>query len=183
MKFLISGCSFSGRGNGAHAGWSIPLLKLGNVVNLACPGAGNLYIADGVINHLLVNPDYDYVVVMWSGLQRFDIAVDPANTPVNYLEAFSILRQSENIKYDIYAAMTDGLGHPPFKKQYFMMQDEISLAYQSLMNMIKLQNHLNQLKIPYFFSSYVNYFNAENKLPDLNFGLYRYPELKKYTDY
>lgn len=49
MRFLTSGCSFTGKD---PSGWPNWLGTHGFVKNVAIPGAGNKYIADSIIHEL-----------------------------------------------------------------------------------------------------------------------------------
>ena len=77
MNILVNGCSFS-RGPGS---WPY-FLNCTSLVNLACAGAGNNYICDSTIRELHQR-SYDHVIVMWSGLGRFDIQSTFKDTAYN----------------------------------------------------------------------------------------------------
>ena len=65
-RILSSGCSFSAED------FSYPYLFEGSVSNLAHHGAGNTYIRRQIQKELLSNPNYDYVLVQWSTIDRWD---------------------------------------------------------------------------------------------------------------
>lgn len=87
---LANGCSFT---NGKDS-WPYLLsdnLK-SNIVNLGMVGAGNRYIHDTTIRQIL-NYKYDLVLVMWSGINRFDFQVeDPTFFDGDYLTSLEQLR-------------------------------------------------------------------------------------------
>jgi hypothetical protein len=178
MNFLISGCSFSGNGdcndNRSHF-WSEPLRTLGNVVNLSVPGAGNKFIADSVINETIKNT-YDYVLVMWTGLKRLDIPVCPSICTdefiPNLLVNESVYIDHAGSELDFPSSKLDKL-----RKEYFMLSSDATCAYESLMQFLRLQQHLESKNIKYFFTSYIQYFTDANVLPNSNFGLYKHKEL------
>ena len=162
MKFLTSGCSFTGtQGPKGDSGWPAWLKMYGEIRNVAMPGAGNRYIADSIIHQLSHNEDYDCVLVMWSGLQRIDFTVDkffgeqicPLNEIIYYPCGDIIQNKFVNL---------------------IKFGNEKSRAYHSLMEMIKLQSFLKYKKIPYYFMSYVDYWNNKDYIINRNFGIYKY---------
>lgn len=76
MKLLVNGCSFS-RGPGSWPYHLAPMLNA-DLCNLAQSGAGNIYIRHSTIVELSQR-DYDLVLIMWSGLERFDVQVEDIN--------------------------------------------------------------------------------------------------------
>jgi hypothetical protein len=161
MKFLTSGCSFSG--------WHSWLEPYGETKNLGLAGAGNQYISESVIIEQTINDiEYDCVLVMWSGLQRQDYIVDPL-VDINNLPVYNDVR---------YLPAGDLLVEKTFK-EITKKGNECTRAIKSLLEMIKLQNYLQNKKQKYYFMSYVNYWNKEDYLINRNFGIYRYDILAK----
>jgi hypothetical protein len=69
---LVNGCSFS-RGPNSWP-YYLQQLQQFNLINLAQAGAGNRYIHDSTISELSKR-QYDFVFIMWSGLERIDCRV------------------------------------------------------------------------------------------------------------
>lgn len=143
------------------------LEDFGDVTNLGYPGAGNEYIAESTIYELL-NCNYDCVLIMWSGLQRVDLRVDK-------LAVVDDICPLEDITYK---PIGDLLGSPKYR-EIFVVGNELTRGYKSLMEMIKLQNYLKNNNVKYYFMSYVNYWNDAEQLPNRNFGVYKYPLTSK----
>ena len=83
-NLLVSGCSFTHSLDGGT--WPYHLQRLGsfeNLIDCACPGAGNFHIHHSIIweieNNSNITPENTLVIVMWSGYDRDDIIVDPAS--------------------------------------------------------------------------------------------------------
>ena len=72
-KILVNGCSFS-RGENS---WPYQLQDLMNfdLVNLAQAACGNTYILESTISELS-HRHYDFIIIMWSGVDRVDQRVD-----------------------------------------------------------------------------------------------------------
>ena len=91
MKLLTFGCSFTDNDNEnremvngkylePHNTWPVELARLTNT-NPICKGmggVGNYYIANAVYD-TVVNSDDTSVIVMWSGIDRIDMAVSKRN--------------------------------------------------------------------------------------------------------
>ena len=183
----MSGCSFTGTGfNDVEDGtWSTPLGHLGNVTNLAVPGAGNEYIADSVINHVLSGKPVDMVLVMWSGLQRQDFLIDPAVQDDHHMPMLTV---RPDVRFSPAGGMQDfpSSATARAKKEMFTIGNELVFAYRGLMQIIKLQSFLKEKNIPYVFMSYINYWKGQDYLVNSNFGIEKYPtlvELAKAIDF
>lgn len=168
-RVLTNGCSFS---CDPRVGWPYQLQKNLNckLVNLAVPAAGNRYIHDSTIRELSQR-QYDYVFIMWSGLQRNDIQVeniklfDKAVTSLNQLgitnweekTIWPITEQNYIEKNWVFV----GLGNEFLKSikfgEYIKYRGFDIEVQDSLMYMITLQSVLKQLDIPYVFSFYMDY--------------------------
>jgi hypothetical protein len=173
MRFLTSGCSFTGQQQ-YRTGWPVWLEPYGSVTNLGMPGAGNRYIAESVMIELMRNK-YDCVLVMWSGLQRLDLVVD--SVAAKSLPAGDLC-PLDNVHY---WPTGDLLGPKKFA-EFFKLGNEQTRGYSSLMEMIKLQSFLESKHIPYYFMSYVNYWNSEHQLKNRNFGVYKYQLLSELAE-
>lgn len=187
LNLLVSGCSFTGPGfhDLSDGTWSLPLARLGNITNLAVPGAGNEYIADSVINHVLSGKPVDMVLVMWTGLQRQDFLIDPA---VQDDHKMPMLTVRENVRFSPAGGMQDfpSAATARAKKEMFTIGNELVFAYRGLMQIIKLEHFLKARGIPYLFMSYINYWNDEDYIVNSNFGVNKYhtlAELAKSIDF
>jgi len=172
-KVLINGCSFS-RGPDS---WPYHLAKLNNydIVNLAQAGAGNTYIQESTIQELSQR-QYDLVIVMWSGLSRFDIKVEN----INYFSKTRCTSQYQKTRND----WKDKVIHPVNDQDYvddnwvfgvgYINNDKELIntglldgiykylgsrqfEYHSLVKMISLQSFLKSQDIPYVFTFYNDY--------------------------
>jgi len=173
MKILASGCSFTA-GNGLTENWVSHISRQHIVKNLAKAGAGNQYISNSI--QIEYEPSFDIVLVMWSGLTRIDLTVN------NFV--FDMLSNSNKAilagNYG-YAFVGDAYTHKHNEsllstvgKEIFKISNEETLACNSIINMISLQNFLKVQKIPYRFMSYVNYWDNKDTHANLNFGIYKY---------
>lgn len=181
MRILASGCSFTAGWEEPGANWPSMIGKRNIVKNLAQANAGNRYIAQSVQLELLNHAhEFDIVLVMWSGLQRLDImindwvydALDSHHTCVDGMYCYSHLGDAYSHKH------APSLVRNTAKSIFQITNEEIN-ACNSLLEMINLQNLLEINKIDYRFMSYVNYWNTESKLPNLNFGIYKYPSCQQ----
>jgi len=170
-RVLVSGCSFST----GKKSWPNQLQqKCGfQLVNLAQSAAGNLYIHNSIISEL-ARRDYDFVIVMWSGLGRVDLQVQD----ISFFSDIECTSAKLYLKND----WPDKVIHPIDDREYieknwvfvnnyndpklqkmricesnFKYQGFNEKATQSLMYMISLQNTLKQLGIRYVFSFYIDY--------------------------
>ena len=177
-NILVNGCSFSC----GPVAWPYYLQQNldCNLINLAVSAAGNRYIHDSTIRELSKR-QYDYVFIMWSGLQRNDIQVDNINI---FKEAVNSRNQSgendweDKVVYPVndqdyieknwvFAALDN-----PFLKsakfcEYIKYRGIDIEVQDSLMYMITLQSVLKQLNIPYVFSFYMNYLETLKKHKEL----------------
>jgi len=185
INLLVNGCSFS-RGPTA---WPYHLNGV-NITNLACAGAGNTYIHDTTIAELSLR-QYDFVAIMWSGLDRFDIKVDcidSMDTP--YTSKYQSTRNDWKGKVIVPVNDQDyvekdwlfGCGHinnDAFIKNtklfntIYRLQNRKQFAHKSLVYFISLQNTLKQLNMPYLFMFFQDYVNELKTL---------HPQLYKMLD-
>jgi hypothetical protein len=199
MNVLISGCSFTHwpeePGSEKNICWPSYLQRLRpdfNIKNLAEPGAGNSYIANGVVRYLLENPDFDMVLIMWSGVSRLDFLTDLTNpTWHKIFDDFGFYRRVESCPGQLGYIFSGGFYGPwadkpdmqrLFKGMY-MVSNNLSLAHTNLIEIIKCQEFLRARNIPYRFMSYVNYWHhGDYCSPNGDFGVLKFPELKPLID-
>ena len=190
---LISGCSFTQWPEfpgGPNTCWPRYLSELRpdlNITSLAEAAAGNQYISDSIIREILEKPNYyDMIIVMWSGVTRLDFLTDVSDPNWSALfDSYGFYRRLPGGKLGwIFSGGQMGtwfkhpVAHKMFYEQY-KVSSELTLAYTNLIEMVKLQNFLENKKIPYKFMSYVNYWNnIEHVSPNGDFGVFRYTELK-----
>lgn len=182
-KLLVNGCSFS-RGPDS---WPYYLSDLCNfdLVNLAQSGAGNTYIQESTIEEL-AQRNYDYVIVMWTGLARIDFKVhditlfkDSAYTsgyqktrndwaeknihPVNDQDYVSDNWAFSCGHVNLEQAMTES---SLFTGIYRHLHSK-EFAYHALQKMIALQSFLKAQNINYLFTFYQDYVNELAQQEDL----------------
>ena len=168
-RVLVNGCSFS-RGPTA---WPYHLQQTLSfeLTNLAVASAGNRYIHDTTIAEL-ANNNYDFVAVMWSGLERTDIPVED----ISQFNRCTTTSFTQSLKNDwpekkIHPVNDQDLVEKnwvfvyPSQTQLKDLQFAEFVKYQnldiyrkqSLIHMISLQSVLLQLNIPYVFCFYMDY--------------------------
>lgn len=175
MNILVNGCSFS-RG---PISWPY-FLNCTNLVNLACAGAGNNYICDSTLRELHQR-SYDHVIIMWSGLERFDIQCCFSDTA--YASGYQSLQNdwpekiTEPINDQDYVEKDwlFGCGHINGERNLlsskiftgiYKYSTKHQLQQNSFARMISLQSYLKCNGIAYTFSFYQNYevdFNTIDK--------------------
>lgn len=191
MNILVSGCSFTHwpqYPGGPSVCWPEQLKKIDShlsITNLAEPAAGNQYICDSVVRHC-INDRPDLVLVMWSGVSRLDYLTsleDPAWDAL--YDSYGFFRRLPDGKLGyIFSGgqMGTWFKHPVAHKMFYEMykvSSELSLGHINLLEIIKLQQYLKSLNIPYRFMSYVNYWQ-QSGVPEFNgdFSVSRIPELQ-----
>lgn len=179
-QVLVNGCSFSSGPNS----WPYYLQKNNgfNLINLAQGSAGNKYIHDSTIDELSQRK-YDMVIIMWSGLGRFDCQVEDVSlfeeSEWTSLQQRKYNDWPEKIIYPIndqdyvdtnwvFACMNNNtyLSKIKFGETHFKYIGIKQLQLQFLRYMISLQSILKQLAIPYLFTFYMDYYKElkDNKL-------------------
>jgi hypothetical protein len=179
-RVLVNGCSFS---CGPDT-WPYYLQKkIGfNLINLAQGSAGNKYIHDSTIDELSQRK-YDMVIIMWSGLGRFDCQVEDIS--LFEQSRWTSLQQKRHNDWPgkiihpindqdyvdenwIFACMNNNeyLKKIKFGDTHFKYVGIEQLQLQFLRYMISLQSILKQLEIPYLFTFYMDYYKElkDNKL-------------------
>lgn len=193
MKILISGCSFTQwpeYPSGPNICWPKFLLELNPdwiINNIAEPAAGNQYIADSVIRSVIEEKP-DHVLVMWSGVSRLDYLTSLEDSAWERLyDSYGFYRRVDTCPDKLGYIFSGGqmgtwykndVAHRMFYEMY-KVASPLSLASINLMEIVKLQNFLQNKKIPYHFMSYVNYWNTDVQVsPNGDFGVLAFPELK-----
>lgn len=196
MNLLISGCSFTKwpeYPGGPNICWPRYLQEQNpswDITNLAEPGAGNQYISDGVIRHLLEHPEvhYDKVLVMWTGVSRLDFLTsleDPAWKDM--FDSYGFYRRVDACPDKLGYIFSGGQMGTWFKnpvaetmfREMYKVSNPLSLATINLMEIIKLQNFLENRGLNYHFMSYVNYWGDEEYVSrNGDFGVSKFPETK-----
>ena len=167
-NILVNGCSFS-RG---PISWPYHLQKKlnFNLVNLALSAAGNKYIHDSTITELSQRK-YDYVFIMWTGLQRNDVQVaDITQFDQAVTSATQVLENDWEDKpvwpvndqdYVEKDWVFIGLDNPYIKlikfAEYIKYRNKSNEIHQSILYMITLQAVLKEQGIPYTFSFFTDY--------------------------
>ena len=199
MKVLISGCSFSvtnyyESGLDEEKMWVWHPFNERKIINLLIPesydfetevfidnkawsGAGNKYIADSIILSCAeYNPDL--IMVMWSGPERLDFPIRKEFYADSSLITYS---RSDNIRYMISGgphsslySNIDLLAENLFKNLY-IHTSPLELNIMTLLEIVKLQNFLVNLKIPFYFMSFCNFWNIDN-LPNSTFSMVGYKD-------
>lgn len=200
MNVLISGCSFTHwpetPGGDKNICWPSHLQRLRpecKIINLAEPGAGNVYIANSVVRYVLENPgNVDLVLVMWSGVSRIDFLTDLSNNAWHRMfDAFGFYRRVESCPNKLGYIFSGGLLGPwtdnpdmvRLFKGLYMVSNNLSLGHNNLMEIVKCQEFLRARNISYRFMSYVNYWHDKDHCsPNGDFGVLAYPELKPLID-
>lgn len=196
MNVLVSGCSFThwpeSPGSPQNVCWPAPLAQIRSdiaITNLAEPGAGNQYIANSVVRYVLEHPgQVDFVLVMWSGVSRLDFLTDISDPHWHALfDNYGFYRRVESCSNQLGYIFSGGQYGPwvlnsdvtALFKQLYKVSNNLSLAHINLIEMVKTQQFLKSMNIPYRFMSYVNYWNhSENCSPNGDFGVLNYPELR-----
>lgn len=155
MKILVAGCSFCLELE--------PILQEkfpgSRITNLSHAAAGNKFIADSVVA-ATARENFDLVYVSWSGLSRYDLVVND----ISYFSDWMAKGSLYNKNY----VFTGGIGSwDHHKHEYADMiftgihkfMDQEQLHYLSLLEMIKIQNYLNYLCVPHYYSIIINQFN------------------------
>ena len=177
-RVLVNGCSFS-RGPIA---WPYHLQQLieFDLVNLALSAAGNTYIHNATISELSRRP-YDFVFVMWSGLQRNDIQVEDISLFEQCVTSHKQVLLNDWAEKTVWPVNDQdyveknwvfvGMDNEHLQRikfsEYIKYRSSNNETYQSLMHMVTLQAVLKQMNMPYVFSFYNNYVAELKKHQDL----------------
>jgi hypothetical protein len=197
MNILVSGCSFTqwpeyvGGPNTCWPRYLGELEPTWRIKNIAEPGAGNQYIADSIIRHILENPliKYNKVLVMWTGVSRLDFLTGLEDPHWNELfNSYGFYRRVDSCPDKLGYIFSGGqmgtwFNNPVAEKMFremYKVSSPLSLATTNVMEMIKLQNFLENQGIDYQFMSYVNYWGrGENLSRNGDFGVGEFPEVTR----
>ena len=154
-----------------------------NLTNNGHPGAGNTYISHKIIlDSYFIKPNL--AIIMWSGLTRKDITVDHSdNTLMTVLDDYKdyVRWSGGNTSYILSGGFRGSWLWNKITKDIFNPLYKISnnrtMAQDTLINIINLQNYLKQNNIPYIMSSYMNYWTYEDQVGELDFGIRKYRDL------
>lgn len=154
-----------------------------NLYNDGHPGAGNTYISNKIIlDSGWNNPDL--VIIMWSGLTRKEITVDHSDE-----QLMSVLADYKDyVRWSgfhtsyifsggfrgswLWNKITKDIFNPLYK-----ISNNRTMAQDTLINILNLQNYLKQNNIPYVMSSYMNYWTDEDQVGEQDFGIRKYKDL------
>lgn len=193
MKILISGCSFThwpdAPGSSKNICWPSHLPGGHEITNIAEPGAGNQYIANSIVRAICERPGhYDLVLVMWSGVSRLDFLTDISEPNWHELfDSYGFYRRVESCPNRLGYIFSGGFMGPWYRnaaagslfRQLYKVSDDLSLAHQNLIEIVKCQEFLKSMKVPYRFMSYVNYWKTGKDLsPNGDFGVMDFYELQ-----
>ena len=181
---ITGGCSFTNCGKSWP--YHIDQEKYGWVHNVATPGAGQAYITRSVIHQVenILNrneglPEDITVLVMWSGIDRFEILSTEKETPMHklYIEG-SDMNWLENFIF-----IDNGGRRIPFKESCWLKSSTRGMQWEnkpvvrlfdmyfkffhteeesfvrSLENILRLQWYLESKNIKYKFMCWQNIFN------------------------
>jgi hypothetical protein len=192
MHIYTVGCSFT---YAQEQGWpklladkiSIERSIETKLNNQAHPGAGNTYIGNKAILDSYMRPNGrrpDLVAIMWSGLTRKDVTVDHEDVVImGALHGYNYIRWGgAQTSYILSGGIKGGWETHPATKEIFnplyKFSNERSMAQDTLLNILSLQNYLKDSKIPYIMSSYVNYWNKESQVAELDYGIGQFKDLR-----
>tara|TARA_B100001564_G_scaffold321427_1_gene300030 strand:- start:121 stop:870 length:750 start_codon:yes stop_codon:yes gene_type:complete len=199
MKNLITfGCSFTDIDNEylisnkgktpikyrePHKTWSVELARLTDS-NPICKGkgaAGNSYIANKIYE-TVDDSDNSVVIVMWSGIDRIDMAV--SKMEFDYFDKNTIkdnwLHSGGKFPFDN-SKSKDGY----WLNYYKTYHTEEDSYLQTLQHIIGAQEFLSNRKIPYLFLTYKDIFTdryrkykrAKNLENQVNWDKFHFPDL------
>ena len=187
MKKLITcGCSFT---DSLALTWPKYLSQLNKckVINKGLGGVGNYYIANAVYD-TVVNSDDTSVIVMWSGIDRVDKAVNKEE--FHYFDRYEVRDgwlHSGGPDYDSGNELFDkSRSSDRYWYNYYKTYHTQEESYlQTLQHMIGVQEFLSNRKIPYMFLTYKDIFTdrwrkyrrAKNLENQINWDKFHFPDL------
>ena len=197
MNILTSGCSFTQwpeHPGGPNTCWPRYLQELEpawNIKNLGEAGAGNQYIGDSVMRHIIENNHikYNYVLVMWSGVSRLDYLTGLEDPDwFELFNSYGFYRRVDSCPNKLGYIFSGGqmgtwFGNSVAEKMFremYKVSSPLSLATINVMEMLKLQAFLKSKGIRYKFMSYVNYWGTGDNLSrNGDFGVGAFPEIER----
>jgi len=184
-NFVANGCSFTEYSNHPEQiikTWATYLaeeLAVDNHVNLASSGAGNDYICHSTINYLEaaeLDPKETLVIVMWSSPSRIDVPMGRDWYEHIKFNEYSCCK-TDQTSYWISSGGTGGgwqdksISRSIFNNLYKII-DLQGLFMNSLRNFILLESYLKQRGYKFLFTSFINYWNTQEKNYVLHRGEY-----------
>lgn len=178
MDLLVGGCSFSSDNNG----WQNYLTKkYRNIINTAYPAAGNTYISNCIQDHCLYKK-YDMVLVMWSGYSRLDLPTPwrHRHADNNYEWCISSQHSKMPVEWLLSGGYNAGWRSPNSPEVYDIFQklyremDFAQLAYLTLKNILNTQQYLVAKQQPYYFMTFINYWDRNR--PEQQFKSFYYDD-------
>ena len=146
--------------------------------------AGNKYIADSIIYHLSKPNDIDMVIVSWTSLTKIDKLVADSSYFSNYQWKKRVGNYDYVLSGGIVGAwLQNSIARSLFENDYKFSNLEI-YGFNNLIEIIKLQSFLESKKIPYYFTSCLNYWGEEPgmKKGTQDFDLGQFESLKPLID-
>jgi len=146
--------------------WHQEIFDCERVTNLAVPGAGNKYIAESVMSHIVENPEVDQVLVNWSGLNRVDVPL-PLGVRMECKDRHAGRRTTRASRYwtNDMAPWRDRQVEINVEERLvrLMYQEKayVSVKNQALISIVNLQNFLKVKQIPYLFCFVYDYTNQD----------------------
>ena len=189
LKLNTVGCSFT---YAQRQGWPDMLAaKIESTKNIKVdlrneghPGAGNTYVANKILLDTQYRTNIDLAVIMWSGLTRKDVLIDKDNKDVkNALTDYGYVRwANRDTEYVFSGGIVGSWMHHPMTEQIFgplyKISNNRSMAAETLIHILMLQNYFKANNIPYIMTSYVNYWTDEARVADLDFGIAQFADLQ-----
>lgn len=153
-RILSSGCSFTAEE------FSFPNLLPGTVDNWAHHGAGNTYIRRQIQKQLFENPNYDYVFVQWSTIDRWDYP-----WPVKSKKDTFLTEMDEDPLIDVDNKVSYfRMGTNYNEKSKFFYDNYYSLYGQlleTLENILFTQQTIEKYNIPYRMMTIANFLTTD----------------------
>lgn len=153
-SILASGCSFSAEE------FSYPHLFGKNVSNLAHHGAGNTYIRRQIQKELFSNANYDYVIVQWSTIDRWDYP-----WPIRHKKDTSLVEMDDDPLTDVrnkvsYFRMGTNYNEKSkyFYDHYYSIYGQL---VETLENILFTQQTIEKLGIPYRMLTIANFLTTD----------------------
>lgn len=153
-NFLISGDSFV---DGKD--WFTKIFEAKEIRNLGRAGAGNKFISESIITEIIEGFKPDFVLVVWSGLLRFDFPLSKKITSNNY-NVYGDTKYSKYL-FNYCAPFRDKSKNMPVQNELtdwlYNEKDYINVKSQSLLQILSCQNFLKANNIPYRFTFIYNF--------------------------
>jgi len=183
MKLLVNGCSFTGGNDVVHGedGVLAPIPNyvwsnhMGiDTTNIAIPGNSNDKIIRTTLEHLATNDNYDGVIIQWTALYRLERYIEEHNIWGNLCNTVKVLPKEVTTQDSIAHLSNEHLYGIHFDKieedheekvntvdklltsatnNYIWLNSEVDYRVKFLQDIIVMQNALEQMDMPYLFTS------------------------------